>query len=106
MIVSKAELNMRMISADSFETMTPRALSQRTGTVTLPVACGSEARYTSRSSFFPSTRSPVEPAASVPKLHPSGPSQGWTTSTLTCGARPLSSRKISVRCAQGQASAT
>ena len=40
---SKAELNIRMISADSFETIVPVSLSQSTGTVTRPVACGSEA---------------------------------------------------------------
>jgi hypothetical protein len=32
----KAELNMRMISADSLLTIVPVALSQRTGTVTRP----------------------------------------------------------------------
>jgi len=37
---SKAELNMRMISADSFETMVSRSLSHRTGTVTRPEMSG------------------------------------------------------------------
>ena len=40
---SKAWSNMRMISALSFETIAPRALSHRIGTVARVVAFGSEA---------------------------------------------------------------
>jgi hypothetical protein len=40
-IPSKAELNIRMISALSFETMRPVSVSQRTGTVTRVVTLGS-----------------------------------------------------------------
>ena len=41
---SKAEFIMRMISDDSFDTMTLRALSQSTGTVTRPVKLGFDRR--------------------------------------------------------------
>ena len=43
-IRSKAEFSIRMISADSFETIVPVSLSQSTGTVTRLVMPGSWSR--------------------------------------------------------------
>ena len=99
---SKALLNMRMMSADSLLTILPDTLSQSTGTVTRPVYPGSEAAYSCQRKSAPSSGSGITPGASL-KVQPSSAISQCVTETPIIACRPFSSRKMAVRCAQGQA---